>query len=388
MEGHSEKEMELEDTRGKVIYISRTIPHYRQRILSALEKDFDFEVLSGGLELGLGREADVANQHVVRLTTMRSPFGRGRVYWQSVRGFIKDRRPKVVISEFGLSLVHLQWLLFARKSLGFKLAFWTHGMGVHFKGPPRSIADHLRIHMLRRADGLFYYTGGCRDALQGEIGGRVPSWVVWNTLDAEAIDAQWTALDHGESPSPDPYVVYLGRLIPSKRVEELPRLAAGLREKAPGVRWKIIGNGPGMDDLKRVSESENLPMDFLGPITDEATKGRWMKHALAMVCPGMLGLNVVDALGYGCPILSYRRQPRFCEHSPEVEYLKEGDEGNGWLVETEDELVGQIVRLLSDPELLDRKRKAARKTFEEECRTERQLDGFREGLRYLLGENG
>lgn len=364
----------------KVIYIARTMPHYRERILEELGELCDLTVVTGGASLGLGRE--VASGHIVesKLKVWPSPFGKGKVYWQSVSAVIKQVRPDLVISEFGLSLLHTYFLHFLRFIYGYKLTYWTHGLGAALPSKPLEIHEAMRLKMLALADGNFFYTGRCKEVFEKLTSDRYGcSWVVWNTLDTDTINKVWNTDSTLDFPNDRPYVVYIGRLVKAKRCEELIQLAQALKERNIDMDVVIIGNGDMENMLIQESEQSNLPIIFKGAIIDERIKARWLKHAIIHFCPGRIGLNIVDAFGYGCGIISYSRQVGESKHAPEVEYLEHNE--NGWLMDDFSEVLAKIIHLSKCSDDLVRLRINARKTFMKRCQISRQISGFSAGLK-------
>jgi len=363
----------------KVVYIARTIPHYRERILEELGKLCELTIVTGGSSIGLGGE--VSSGHIIKtgVKIWPSPFGRRRLYWQPLWSVLKKEKPDLVISEFGLSLLHIYFLYLIRRVRGFKLTYWTHSLGVELPCRRLTLNERFRLKMLTTADGNFFYTGKCQEVFKKlTVKERSNSWVVWNTLDTIKMNAAWEETANSEALNSKPYVVYLGRLINSKRCGELLDLGRVIKEKSCDLDIVIIGNGDMEVELKTLAQREGLPLIFKGAIIDNEAKAIWLRHSLTTVCFGGIGLNVVDAFGYGSSIIGYAKQGWFSKHGPEVEYIKHTK--NGWLMSNFNEIVGKIMHLATDLHELDRVRGNARETFLNECSVMRQIEGFEQGL--------
>ncbi len=112
------------------------------------------------------------------------------------------------------------------------------------------------------------------------------------------------------SPSPaatPPYVLYVGRHIPDKRVEVLPAAVAVARESIPDLRLVVLGTGPSSDavraEVRRVG-GENWT-DFPGFVSD-AELDTLLHGALALANPSRregYGLVVVEANAHGTPVV-------------------------------------------------------------------------------------
>jgi len=112
------------------------------------------------------------------------------------------------------------------------------------------------------------------------------------------------------SPSPaatPPYVLYVGRHIPDKRVEVLPAAVAVARESIPDLRLVVLGTGPSSDavraEVRRVGGEDWT--DFPGFVSD-AELDTLLHGALALANPSRregYGLVVVEANAHGTPVV-------------------------------------------------------------------------------------
>lgn len=68
---------------------------------------------------------------------------------------------------------------------------------------------------------------------------------------------------------PGPVAVYVGRLVPEKRVDLLVRAFAAVAADVPGARLLIAGEGPAAPELRRLAVDVS-GVELLGPVTDVA----------------------------------------------------------------------------------------------------------------------
>lgn len=108
----------------------------------------------------------------------------------------------------------------------------------------------------------------------------------------------------------DPTIVYLGRLVPHKRVELLLQAAAQLRSEFPRLRVRLVGQGLWEPALRR--EAARLGVEdvvaFEGFIGEEA-KRRALREAWVLGLPSVMegwGLVVMEAAAQGTPAVAYR----------------------------------------------------------------------------------
>lgn len=104
-----------------------------------------------------------------------------------------------------------------------------------------------------------------------------------------------------------PYVLYVGRHIPDKRVETLPAAVAEARTAIPDLRLVILGTGPSTPQVRaevdRVGGAEWT--EFPGFVSD-AELDTLLHGALCLINPSRregYGLVVVEANAHGTPVV-------------------------------------------------------------------------------------
>lgn len=105
----------------------------------------------------------------------------------------------------------------------------------------------------------------------------------------------------------DNYGLYFGRLVDEKGVDVLLRAAA----QAPGVKIKIIGNGPDEDNLHRLAQELKLSnVEFLGPMWGEALDAV-LAHARFVIVPSVWHENfpyvINQSFAFGKPVIGSDR---------------------------------------------------------------------------------
>jgi glycosyltransferase involved in cell wall biosynthesis len=170
----------------------------------------------------------------------------------------------------------------------------------------------------------------------------------------------------------DGYLAFIGRISPEKRVDSAMRVA-----RDAGLSLRIAAKVDPAD--RTYFESEIRPLldsmphvEFLGEIGDRA-KAELLGGATALLFPidwpEPFGLVMIEALACGTPVVARRRGS-----VPEV--LCDGV--TGFLCETEDEMVGAIVRL---PEISRRRcREEFEAKFSDRVMAKRYLDVYQQLL--------
>ena len=100
------------------------------------------------------------------------------------------------------------------------------------------------------------------------------------------------------------YLIYIGRLVPYKRVEDALDVAKGLQRPI-----KIMGRGPEkyMNFLKQYAKTHNIDCEFMGFVSVEE-KNRIISEAYFLVMPSIRegwGLVITESANLGTPSIVY-----------------------------------------------------------------------------------
>jgi glycosyltransferase involved in cell wall biosynthesis len=240
----------------------------------------------------------------------------------------------------------INYLLYAVHALGGpRLAFWGHGWN-HFLDNRNSRAERLKHWLGKRADWYFAYTSEVKQGLveRGYAPARITD--VQNAVESpppcELTEQQRAALRKGLGIGPsDPVALYCGRMYGAKRLDFLLDAAEAAHRDLPSFHLVVIGGGPD-EAMVREAARQRSYVHFAG-----ASFGK-RKHELfaisrMLALPGRVGLGVVDAFHHGVPPVA----SRYPYHSPEVCYLKDGE--NGLVSEDDTASFAQaMVRLATD----------------------------------------
>lgn len=109
-------------------------------------------------------------------------------------------------------------------------------------------------------------------------------------------------------PAADNYILYVGRLVEQKGVDYLLRAFYYVREKFPGLRLKIVGDGPLRQALESLGTNLTLPgqVDFLGWKTGQELVRIYQK-ALVVVVPSVyepFGMTALEAMACRRPVVA------------------------------------------------------------------------------------
>lgn len=131
--------------------------------------------------------------------------------------------------------------------------------------------------------------------------------VVRNGAEPVPADAPTGAV---ETRTAEPTVVVLSRLVPHKQIEDALTAVARLRDRIPGMRLDVIGDGWWADKLKAEAAALGIAdaVTFHGHV-DERRKHELLARSWVHVMPSRKegwGLAVIEAAQHGVPTVGYR----------------------------------------------------------------------------------
>jgi glycosyltransferase involved in cell wall biosynthesis len=164
-----------------------------------------------------------------------------------------------------------------------------------------------------------------------------------NTLDTDFIKEHYAFT----LPPQEARLLFIGRLIPSKRLDLLLEYFYAIKARLPNLKLSIVGDGPESTRILAAAQRDS-DIDWKGAIVDEAVIADIMGDCQLVFLPGLSGLSIVHAFCYGRPFVTVSND----NHGPEIVYLK--DRWNGLLLEGDlSKDVDRIVDLLGHRRLLE-----------------------------------
>ena len=151
-----------------------------------------------------------------------------------------------------------------------------------------------------------------------------------------------------EKPAGEFWVMYTGTLGASYDLETAIRAVAALAADHPGLRLKVLGDGPDRERLVGIAEQLGAPADFLG-YTPYPVMAAWLSkcdvtlNSLVASAPQSIVTKIGDYLAAGKPMVNTGSSPEFRG--------KVVSDGFGVNVPAEDvaALAGAIEALIADP---------------------------------------
>ncbi len=343
----------------RVLWVAPKLNHYKARFLNRLAgDDLEIVVLAGkdGIDRSqpeaLERKCEVISSHIDKPRFGLSPF----VSAAFLR-LILSRRFDVVLLPLEKKLLPLIVIAWATRPLmRFKLASYNHPLvrSGTLRATKRDVwLSRIMFSMYDRV--VFYTEEARRWAVDQSLISAAKARFANNTLDTEEI---WSQYGFEVNQAERGTILFIGRLIPSKRVDLLLEYYRRVKTRLPRTRLIIIGDGP---DARLVREAihRDASIVWLGAIVDEPSIAAQMRKSHIVFVPGASGLSVVHAFCYGKPYVTVLRNGHL--HGPELAYLKDGQ--NGLLLDGNLESnVRRLVALLGQREEYERVCRAALET--------------------------
>ncbi|MFD2265584.1 glycosyltransferase family 4 protein [Lacibacterium aquatile] len=282
-----------------------------------------------------------------------------------------------VILQLNRVISNYPWLL-RRKFGRTKVGYWGHGANLQAEDSD-SLRERWKRALSHQVDHWFAYTDATVDLLVGSGYPANQITALNNAIDTNGFRAQCDAVTVEEIadlrtelrvPDGGHLGIFCGSLYAEKRLDLLLEAGDILAERFPGFTVAVVGDGPGRAMLDAAAK----PWMRTVGVKFGAEKARYFRAGSVMLNPGLVGLHILDSFCAGLPMVSTRN----AKHSPEIAYLRDGE--NGILAGDGAEAYAEAVaRLLADGEF--RQRLAAQARADGRAYTiEAMADNFMGGI--------
>jgi glycosyltransferase involved in cell wall biosynthesis len=171
-----------------------------------------------------------------------------------------------------------------------------------------------------------------------------------------AIKPNFLPSDPGAGPGDGDYLLFAGRLTEEKGISTL---IDAWQQVHTDLRLKIAGQGP-LSETCRQRTDRNASFEFLGQLTRPDLLAA-MQRAQLLIFPSRYPdpgpLTILEAFACGTPVLA-------CDMQSMDAYVKEGENGFRFRAGDAGDLANKIQQLVARPDLLQRSRRAARASYE------------------------
>jgi len=193
------------------------------------------------------------------------------------------------------------------KRKGKKLIMWTCGFEPHrIGGILLKLKNRVVSSLYKKADVHLTYSRKAREYTKRMGVPYSKSVVAYNGIEIDHLLAnegrvirRSKDIRNSFKLNDDITFIYVGGLIPEKRVDLLIEAFISLRRHHRDIKLLIIGDGPSVEELKTMATDRNII--FLGRILDDVDP--YFAAADIMVLPGIGGLALNQAMFWGKPCI-------------------------------------------------------------------------------------
>jgi glycosyltransferase involved in cell wall biosynthesis len=293
--------------RGRLGLVQRVIAEYQVPMLELLARR-----CAGGLSVFAGRPATtetlrtgddfaLARFHVARNVHL----ARNSAYlcWQAGQHrWLGQWQPDVLVVEANPRLISVPFATRHMHRRGRPILGWGLGVGGAEHAPHLTATRRrLRVPLLRQFDGMLAYSE--QAAAQYRAIGCPPN-TVFVCKNAVTPPPATPPPARASSFGDRPVVLFVGRLIKGKRVDELLQAFALLRAEnvEPRPSLRIVGDGPDFEPLRSLAGEICPDAVFLGRRDGDELVAE-LDRADLFVMPGQGGLAVQEAMSRALPIV-------------------------------------------------------------------------------------
>lgn len=324
--------METAVKRPKVAIIWSYIPQYRSRFYEVLKDKLDQMGIELILIYGQPSPKDALKKDAVDLHWGRKiqnvyfALGRWVFCWQPVLALVRDA--DLVIVEMANKML-VNYFLLLQNSLGIKkVAFWGHGRNFQAENMDR-FSEWIKRILSTKVHWWFAYNDTSARIVEslGFPDARIT--VVQNAIDTSKLINELGKLKYEDLEQLRRDVgingrhigLYVGGMYPEKRINFLLDSLLYIWEQIPDFEMIFIGSG--IDAILIEDMARKHPwLHYVGPkFNNEKVPYFAVSHLFLM--PGLVGLAIIDCLALGLPLITMKNSL----HSPEIEYLHNGQNG-------------------------------------------------------------
>jgi len=318
-------------------------------------------------------------------------FGGEKAVWQNfTEVFRRYGTPQAVISEHSPRILSSYPLFAYCKIKKIPLILWGHG-GSRERSVSKSkrLKDKIHRCLIKKCDAYICYTDTIKSELSTFTNPK-KLFVARNTLDTKKLFAIRNELEkNGKlaikeklNLTKSKYICFIGRLFKEKEVDRLIDVFELINKQKPDVGLVIIGDGPEMSHLKIKVKQKGLEDStlFTGEIYDWQKSGEYLYISDLMINPGFVGLSVNHAFCFGIPVVTQESAANGPFHSPEIEYIKDGETGYVCKYDDINDMINKSCLILNCPEKYKTKIK---KYCESYLKIENMIEGFIDAIEYV-----
>lgn len=251
-------------------------------------------------------------------------------------------------------------LIVANFSFVFNTLFLIFGQSRHviswgFWPTKNTLANLLRSFIIKRGVLQIFYSQSHFEYYATRFPSVLKGLVAANTV---YVDQGMTSLNDSYALE-KPYLLFIGTLKKRKGLDLFLSEIKSVFLKYPGLRFKIIGDGPERHQLQSLVADLKITeqVSFEGSCTDLSQLSNYYNNAICEISPFQAGLSVLRAMGHGVPFVTLDS----AISGGEKEAISNGE--TGFLCKDLTEMVSRIDYLVNNPSISSLLGKEAKKKY-------------------------
>jgi len=317
----------------KVIIVQYRLLHYRLELFERLRKACETRCITLHLVHGQPTKREEKKRDVGTLpwadivVNRYVSIGGKDVLWEPFPAQHRDADLVIFMQENRLLSNYPR--LFLRGLYKAKVGYWGHGRNFQ-TDRPAGLLEKWKQFLVGRVDWWFAYTDMTKDILLADGYPTERITVLDNAIDndgfvadlASITDARLVELrDELGLPDDAQVGLFCGSLYPDKRLDYMVAAADKIYAALPDFHLLVIGDGPSASEIKEAAASRPW-LHWVG-VRKGIEKAAYFRLAHVVLNPGLVGLHVLDSFCAGVPMVTTTD----ARHSPEIAYLKDGENG-------------------------------------------------------------
>jgi glycosyltransferase involved in cell wall biosynthesis len=366
----------------KVLILYKFLPQYRVEFFDKLRD----ALLKEGVELQLiygklkNKDAKKNDERDLPWAEYRESkvikLGSTELLWQP--SLDKAKKVDLVIVEQANKLLINYILILLSKVTPLKFAFWGHGMDM--QNNPKSLKNRFKYFFLTHSDYWFAYTQGVKKLLVKKGVEPQKVTVVDNAIDTTTLKKQYDEYPQDDlnkvkidlGINSDNVGLYCGGIYSNKRIDFLLEAAQIIRKQVPDFHIVFVGAGADQYKLENATKQYDW-IHYVGPKFG-MERVPYFKLSKLFLMPGLVGLAILDTFATMTPMVT----TEYPFHSPEIEYLKNKE--NGLMTQDDVALYAkEVINLLINDQDLDKLKMGCLESSSLYS-TEKMVQNFKNGI--------
>lgn len=231
----------------------------------------------------------------------------GNFYWQNdTLNLIHSRYDLIIVG--GPYCIAYWPLMIYRRLIGKKVASWSHGM----YGRETGVRKLIKSWFYKLCDMNFVYNDRAIDLMVKCGIKRERIIKVGNSLDTDRNLQIRKRLSKSDILSAhfgnlNPILIFVGRITKEKKLHMILQAMNILRNEGINLNFVVVGKDVDGVNLERKASEIGLDSQLFmyGPCYDDEVLGNFFYNSDVCVSPGNVGLTAINAMSFGCPVISH-----------------------------------------------------------------------------------